>query len=206
EKVRAEEEADERRRAYLVQLQHRNAAVAAAQHRLSMAARLPPEPPAPGSPAGDAFLEQPAGRLGIATLRFRLPRGITRLPHETNPDHNAGERGSSGSGARSEACSQRAEEEAERERKLELELEGERDRMPILQKGGLITRRFAGTNTLEDILGYIESLGFPVDDFKLLTTYPSRDVRLILFPPLFIYLIWNSTTISLNIHLRLHVQ
>lgn len=50
----------------------------------------------------------------------------------------------------------------------------EKEQMPVLN--GMITRRFKGTDCLRDLKNFMESLGYSVEDFKLLTTYPRFDV------------------------------
>ncbi|KER20190.1 hypothetical protein T265_11208 [Opisthorchis viverrini] len=43
-------------------------------------------------------------------------------------------------------------------------------------KNGLITRRFAGLDQLKHVFAFMESQGFPRVQYKLLTTYPRRDL------------------------------
>ncbi|KAK4468691.1 hypothetical protein MN116_007556 [Schistosoma mekongi] len=105
----------------------------ATQHRLSMAASLPPEPPAPKTSAAEAFLSTPEGVDGITTLRFRLPQGSNvASSNSNNNDPNI--------------------------------------------KNGILVRRFAGSDTLKHVFIFIESKGFSKSDYKLLTTYPIRDL------------------------------
>uniref|UniRef100_A0A0B7B6C6 UBX domain-containing protein n=1 Tax=Arion vulgaris TaxID=1028688 RepID=A0A0B7B6C6_9EUPU len=39
-----------------------------------------------------------------------------------------------------------------------------------------ITRRFLAENTLGDLLNFLTSLGFHTEDYKVLTTFPRRDI------------------------------
>lgn len=80
--------------------------------------------------------EPPAGAMGVATLRFRLP---TTLPSPPSYEHLS-----------------------------------DREKQPI--QNGMITRRFRARDTLRDLKNYMESLGYAVADFKLLTTFPRVDV------------------------------
>lgn len=50
----------------------------------------------------------------------------------------------------------------------------EEDQLPI--QNGMITRRFRATETLGDLKNFMESLGYLVDEYKLLTTFPRIDV------------------------------
>ncbi|VDP92041.1 unnamed protein product [Echinostoma caproni] len=126
EKARLEEE--ERLQRERLARQRDQQQTAAAQRRLAVAATLPREPPAPNTPAAQAFLARPEGAAGITSLRFRLPRTATA----SNSDQNQ----------------------------------------------TTLLRRFAGLDKLQTVLDYAESQGYPVSDYKLLTTYPRRDVAL----------------------------
>uniref|UniRef100_A0A5K3EWC5 UBX domain-containing protein n=1 Tax=Mesocestoides corti TaxID=53468 RepID=A0A5K3EWC5_MESCO len=48
------------------------------------------------------------------------------------------------------------------------------EQQPI--SNGMITRRFRGEDTLLDLKNFMESLGYSVNDFKLLTTFPRVDL------------------------------
>ncbi|KAH9278501.1 FAS-associated factor 1 [Echinococcus granulosus] len=48
------------------------------------------------------------------------------------------------------------------------------EKQPI--QNGMITRRFRARDTLRDLKNYMESLGYAVADFKLLTTFPRVDL------------------------------
>ncbi|KAL5968426.1 FAS-associated factor 1 [Taenia solium] len=50
----------------------------------------------------------------------------------------------------------------------------DREKQPI--QNGMITRRFRARDTLRDLKNYMESLGYAVADFKLLTTFPRVDL------------------------------
>ncbi|VDM16457.1 unnamed protein product, partial [Hydatigera taeniaeformis] len=58
------------------------------------------------------------------------------------------------------------------------------EHLPDLEKqpiqNGMITRRFRARDTLRDLKNYMESLGYAVTDFKLLTTFPRVDLTAIL--------------------------
>lgn len=43
-----------------------------------------------------------------------------------------------------------------------------------------LLRRFAGLEKLQAVLDYAESQGFPMSEYKLLTTFPRRDVSLLI--------------------------
>ncbi|XP_064606655.1 FAS-associated factor 1-like [Liolophura sinensis] len=45
--------------------------------------------------------------------------------------------------------------------------------------GDVLQRRFLATNTLNVLLNFVASKGFHTEDFKLLTTYPRKDVSLL---------------------------
>ena len=42
--------------------------------------------------------------------------------------------------------------------------------------GELLNRRFLGSETLQVLLNYVSSKGYDTSDYKVLTTYPRRDV------------------------------
>nr|VZI24678.1 unnamed protein product [Spirometra erinaceieuropaei] len=79
-KAKKEEEEDTRRREHLLQLQaEREKEEALAECRRHSHA-LPKEPPAPGTAEAEAFARSRDGSAGMATLRFRLPPGVTLPP------------------------------------------------------------------------------------------------------------------------------
>lgn len=82
---RAKAKAEEDKRKQLEEEKRINDEIKATQHRLLMAASLPPEPPTPKTPAAEAFLSTPNGVDGITTLRFRLPPQCSNDP---NVKHN----------------------------------------------------------------------------------------------------------------------
>ena len=47
--------------------------------------------------------------------------------------------------------------------------------------GETMSRRFLAQNTLQILLNFITSKGFHVEDYKVLTTFPRRDVSEIYF-------------------------
>ncbi|CAH8548687.1 unnamed protein product [Schistosoma turkestanicum] len=127
---RAKAKAEEEKRKQLEEEKRINDELLAEQHRLSMAASLPPEPPVPKTPAAEAFLSTPDGVDGIATLRFRLPPSS-----QCSADSN--------------------------------------------RTQSTMIRRFAGSNALKYVFIFMESKGFPKSDYKLITTYPIRDLTLL---------------------------
>ncbi|CAI2732672.1 unnamed protein product [Schistosoma spindalis] len=78
---RAKAKAEEDKRKQLEEEKRINDEIKATQHRLFMAASLPPEPPTPKTPAAEAFLSTPNGVDGITTLRFRLPPQCSNDPN-----------------------------------------------------------------------------------------------------------------------------
>ncbi|VDQ01579.1 unnamed protein product [Trichobilharzia regenti] len=140
---RAKAKAEEDRRRQLEEEQRIHNELKATQHRLSMAASLPPEPPAPKTPAADAFLATPHGSAGITTLRFRLPQGCTVTSTQTTPGTTA-------------VVNHLTDDTS--------------------VKNGTIIRRFSGLDLLKHVFIFMESKGFSKSDYKLLTTYPTRDV------------------------------
>ena len=42
--------------------------------------------------------------------------------------------------------------------------------------GDIINRRFLASHRLNDVLNFLISRGFHIEDYKVLTTYPRRDV------------------------------
>nr|CAH8865612.1 unnamed protein product [Trichobilharzia regenti] len=143
---RAKAKAEEDRRRQLEEEQRIHNELKATQHRLSMAASLPPEPPAPKTPAADAFLATPHGSAGITTLRFRLPQGCTVTSTQTTPGTTA-------------VVNHLTDDTS--------------------VKNGTIIRRFSGLDLLKHVFIFMESKGFSKSDYKLLTTYPTRDLTLL---------------------------
>lgn len=47
--------------------------------------------------------------------------------------------------------------------------------------GGVITRSFWSENTLQDVLNFLTAQGFHTEDYKVITTYPRRDVSSYIF-------------------------
>jgi hypothetical protein len=45
--------------------------------------------------------------------------------------------------------------------------------------GSQVIRRFWAKNTVQDVLNYLHGQGFQPNEFKVLTTFPRRDVRYI---------------------------
>ncbi|CAH8619965.1 unnamed protein product [Heterobilharzia americana] len=129
---RAKAKAEEDRQKKLEEEKRIHDELKATQHRLSMAASLPPEPPVPKTPAAEAFLSSPKGIAGITTLRFRLPQGVTDLV----------------------------------------------DNNDSTIKNATVIRRFSGVDILKHVFSFLESKGFSISDYKLLTTYPTRDLTL----------------------------
>ncbi len=50
----------------------------------------------------------------------------------------------------------------------------EAEKQPV--RNGMIVRRFRGDETLRDLKTFMESLGYSVNEFKLITTFPRADV------------------------------
>ncbi|CAH8865489.1 unnamed protein product [Trichobilharzia szidati] len=146
---RAKAKAEEDRRRQLEEEQRIHNELKATQHRLSMAASLPQEPPAPKTPAADAFLATPHGSAGITTLRFRLPQGCTVTSTHT---------------ATTPATTATAVNHLTNDTSV---------------KNGTIIRRFSGLDLLKHVFIFMESKGFSKSDYKLLTTYPRRDLTLL---------------------------
>ncbi|CAL8106600.1 unnamed protein product [Calicophoron daubneyi] len=115
-----------------VEAQKRSEKNKATQRRLAMAASLPSEPPAPNTPALNAFLATSRGSAGIASLRFRLPRDRTSAPSAASGSNET--------------------------------------------PNSTLARRFAGLDVLKDVFAFVESQGFPISDYKVLTSYPRRDL------------------------------
>ncbi|VDL94253.1 unnamed protein product [Schistocephalus solidus] len=140
-KAKKEEEEDTRRREQLLQLQaEREKAEALAECRRHSSA-LPKEPPEPGTAEGEAFAHSREGAAGTATLRFRLPPGLSLPPL--------------------------------------FDLLPEEEKRPEPPANGMLIRRFRGVDTLSDLKHFMESLGFTVAKFKLLTTFPRTDLTAI---------------------------
>ena len=45
-----------------------------------------------------------------------------------------------------------------------------------LPDGAMVQRRFLASLPLQTIISYVGSLGYPSDDYKIITSYPRRDV------------------------------
>lgn len=65
---------------------------------------------------------------------------------------------------------------------LDADQNGRISQMANFIKNGIVVRRFAGLDTLEHLFIYMESLGFSISNYRLLTTYPIRDVCFVKYP------------------------
>lgn len=60
--------------------------------------------------------------------------------------------------------------------------------------GEVITRRFWAENTLQDVLNFLTAEGFHTEDYKVITTFPRRDVSFSVLFVLMTYFLHSALT------------
>ena len=65
--------------------------------------------------------------------------------------------------------------------------------------GQLLNRRFLGKHVLQDLLNYLHSKGFDNEEYKVLTTYPRRDVSAAVTKKFLLMLMQALTTYNYHI-------
>lgn len=69
-------------------------------------------------------------------------------------------------------------------------------------KGETITRRFLAENTLGNVLNYLTSQGYHTEDYKVLTTFPRRDVSITKHVSFILYVHISRNCVLLSFHVQ----